>query len=134
MLSLTASAQSSSAGRKWQLLENGYAAVPVQDLRYVAAYRAIEGERNIAAVLEAAERGREAQALREQIRAMEEKERITMTRLRPILDRNAKLEDDLKACAKKRDGLRSWARIGQGFVGICAVALGYTVYKQTLAP
>jgi hypothetical protein len=134
MLGSTASAQSSSVNHRWTLLPGGFAKVPVQDLRYAAAYRIIEGERNLAAVLEAAARGREAEALREQIRAMEEKERLQAARIKPLADRNAQLEEDLMACARKRDGLRSWALIGKTAVGVCAVALGYTVYKSTLAP
>jgi hypothetical protein len=128
MLDSTAYAQSSSDNRRWTLLPGGFARVPVQDLRYAAAYRVIEGERNIAAVLEAAARGREAQALREQIKAMEEAEALRTARIKPIVDRNAQLEEDLIKCAKKRDGLRSWALIGKVSVGLCAVGLIYTVY------
>jgi hypothetical protein len=128
MLDSTAYAQSSSENRRWTLLPGGFARVPVQDLRYAAAYRVIEGERNIAAVLEAAARGREAQALREQIKTMEEAEALRTARIKPIVDRNAQLEEDLKKCAKKRDGLRSWALIGKVSVGLCAMGLIYTVY------
>jgi hypothetical protein len=133
MLDSTAYAQSSSDNRRWTLLPGGFARVPVQDLRYAAAYRVIEGERNIAAVLEAAARGREAQALREQIKAMEEAEAIRTARIKPIVDRNTQLEEDLIKCAKKRDGLRSWATIGKVAVGLCAVGLGYSVIK-TVSP
>jgi hypothetical protein len=117
------------------LLPGGFAKVPVQDLRYAAVYRIVEGERNIAAVLEAAARGREAEALREQIKAMEEKERITMTRLLPILDRNAQLEDDLQKCAKKRDRLKLWADFGKGSAVAVIVTLTVLIIDFfTLAP
>jgi hypothetical protein len=134
MLNSTASAQSSSAPRKWQLLPDGYAVVPVQDLRYAAAYRVVSDDWRRSVALELAARLREAQALRAELGVAQEQATLKDLRLRTVAERNIQLEDDLKACAKKRDSLRSWATIGKVFMGVCVAGAGYGIYQTTIQP
>ena len=110
------------------------AKVPVEDLRYAAAYRLVSDDirRNLARQVVA--RDREVEALRNQIKALQEAASAREQALRPILERNDQLLKANTDLSQRVQRQKPWATIGKVTIGLCVVGVGYSVYKATAAP